>query len=979
MMRSRFSTRPLMTRADSKTNSTRAAIFCAQCGTRLPFAGPGRSCMSCLLLAGSREDEEDSAESERARGATVSAANGLAAIDAAETPRRCFGHYEIALNDDGDLWELGRGTMGVTFKALDTVLHYGVALKVINARAASHEDARARFLREARAAAQLHHPHVAGVFHFGETAEQCFYAMELVEGETLDARVRREGKLPLASALEVAIQVARALVAAEARGLIHRDLKPSNLMLVAGADALTVKVIDFGLAKAVAACAAHGDSDLTHGGFVGTPTFASPEQFAGRENGEPLDARSDIYSLGVTLWFLLTGKIPFPGRTLAEIYQRQVQQPLPVAQLQAAQVPEPLVGLLETMLATDPADRPQSAAALVAALRRCREQIDGVLERPGRRRRRALAVAGAIATIALAASAGYFVPRPPAVQAPAIPMKSIAVLPFASLSGDKENTYFADGIQDDILTNLARVPDLKVISRTSVGQYKTGTRNLREIGRALGVAHILEGSVRRTGNRVRVSAQLINAQTDAHLWGETFDREVTDLFALQSELSERIATALKGSLSPTEKARLQSRPTTDMAAYELYLRAKEAYCWQPQGNMRETWERGLRFGEEAVARDPYFAHAYCAIAMLHDDLYWFGYDRTPARLAQVKAALDKALTLRPDLPEAHVALAYYYYHGFRDYPRARAELAIAQRTIPNDADIWAATAYLDRRQDRWDDSVVNLQKACELDPRNFATLSNLIESYLYLGRYEDAAQAIERGLVFSPNSPLLALTKASLPLAARAELEPLRAFFRAHPPTAGEAPELTFKRIELHLLARDCDAAERALEASPPEIFENESKAFRRALFRGLIARGRGAREAAQAAFELARRDAEADLAKWPEDADAVGHLGVIEALLGRKAAAVRAGRRAVELLPIARDSWDGVSHLATLAMIYAQVGERDLAIEELKKLVSLPGRPTHGDLRLNSDWDPLRGDPRFEEIVAAPAKHPPRANAVPP
>ena len=332
------------------------------------------------------------------------------------------------------------------------------------------------------------------------------------------------------------------------------------------------------------------------------------------------------------------------------------------------------------------------------------------------------------------------------------PEKSIAVLPFENYSEDIQNAYFADGIQDDILSSLAKVADLKVTSRTSVRQFRAGTRNLHEIGEALGVAYILEGSVRRESNRVRINAQLIDARTDQHVWNDTYDREITDLFELQSELARRITFALRANLSPREKAGLQIHSTADMAAYELFLRARDLFRWSGSGDPRENGEEALRLLGEALERDPRFALAHCLVSRVHGEIYWFGYDRSRARLTQAKVAADHALRLQPDLGDARLALAYYYYYGYRDYELARTEIAIAQEATPNDAEVWDAAGAIDRRQGRWEQAVPNFEKARQLDPRNNSVVWNLAETYACLGRYTEAASMWADGAACCPDA-----------------------------------------------------------------------------------------------------------------------------------------------------------------------------------------------------------------------------------
>ncbi len=392
-----------------------------------------------------------------------------------------------------------------------------------------------------------------------------------------------------------------------------------------------------------------------------------------------------------------------------------------------------------------------------------------------------------------------------------IPEKSIAVLPFENLSDDQQNAFLADGIQDDILSSLSKVADLKVISRTSVRQFRGSDRNLREIGLTLGVAHILEGTVRRSGNRVRLSAQLINARTDAHVWADTFDRELTDLFELQSELAERIASALRVNLSPSEKASLQVHPTAHLDAYDLYLRARDLFRWSGAGDPRVNGEKAVELLDQALARDPEFALAHSLASRFHGELYWFGFDKCPERLAHSKAEAERALQLRPELGDAHLALAYYYYYGHREYELARHELAIAQRATPNDAEVWDGMGALDRRQGRWSEAVANFKRARQLDPRNVAVIWNLAETCLCLCRYDEAAEAFAVGLTINPRAGLFELARASIDLKERSDASALRSALEKIPPEFDPGGAVTTVALRLSLMERDYDAAARRL------------------------------------------------------------------------------------------------------------------------------------------------------------------------
>jgi TolB-like protein/lipopolysaccharide biosynthesis regulator YciM len=560
-------------------------------------------------------------------------------------------------------------------------------------------------------------------------------------------------------------------------------------------------------------------------------------------------------------------------------------------------------------------------------------------------------------------------------RAEPIPEKSIAVLPFENLSDDRQNTYFADGIQDDILSSLAKVADLKVISRTSVRQFRGTDRNLREIGRALGVAHILEGTVRRAGNRVRVNTQLINARTDAHVWSDTFDREMTDLFALQSELAEQIVAALRANISPQERASLQIHPTANLAAYDLYLRARDLFRWSGAGDPRESGEKALDLLDQAITRDPEFALAYSLASRFHSELYWFGYDKTRSRLAKGKAAVDRALQLRPELGDAHLALGYHYYYGYRDYERAKRELAIAARATPNDAEVWDGLAAVSRREGKWDDAVANFERARQLDPHNAAVIWNLGETYSSRGRFDDARRTFAEGLSIKPDAHLFALAQAAIELKQNGDPRALRAAVRKIPGEFDPGGAVTTIALRLSLIERDYDEAERVLRVSSRHEYNDQGiggtaacldgYGFPKSWYEGLIARGRGQADLAQQTFESARTATEACVWRSPEDAKAKVMLGLIDAMLGRKEEALREGRRAVELLPIAKDAYDGPIIATNLAVIYAEVGEPDLAIEQLAPLMEAPNGPTRALLRLEPEWDALRNDARFEKLVA--------------
>jgi TolB-like protein/Tfp pilus assembly protein PilF len=555
------------------------------------------------------------------------------------------------------------------------------------------------------------------------------------------------------------------------------------------------------------------------------------------------------------------------------------------------------------------------------------------------------------------------------VSTPAsIPEKSIAVLPFENLSDEKQNAYFADGVQDEILTDLAKVADLKVISRTSVMRYKSSTdRDLRQIAQQLGVAHVLEGSVQRSANRVRVSAQLIDARSDTHVWAEKYDRDLADVFAIQSEIAQKIADQLQAKLSPNEKSAISERPTSDLVAYDLYLRAK-GLIYEANGlsldRERENLFKAVDLLDEAVVRDPAFLVAYCQLAYAHDYLY-FRFDHTEKRQALAEASVRAAVHLQPDSGETHLAQAIHLYWGYRDYDGARKELAKAQSTLPNNARIFQFLGRMDRRQGRWDEAVRNLERAVDRDPRNTDTLSDLASIYVDLRRYGEGIAINNRALALQPRSPSLRAWLAWIGVESDANIAPLRATLNTieaeGPASAAEVADVSFQTA---LRERDAAAAARALANISSGGYTEDH--FPRAWCEGIVARLRQDAPAAHAAFAAARAETEKVVLAQPGNETPLTVLARIDADLGEKEKAIREGRKACDIVPVSKDAMDGVVFITYLAGVYALTGEKDLALEQLDIVSKLPAGPSYGQLRLDPKWDSLRGDPRFEKIVAS-------------
>jgi TolB-like protein/Tfp pilus assembly protein PilF len=550
-----------------------------------------------------------------------------------------------------------------------------------------------------------------------------------------------------------------------------------------------------------------------------------------------------------------------------------------------------------------------------------------------------------------------------------IPEKSIAVLPFENFSESKENEFFADGVQDDILTALARVADLKVISRISVMTYAAGAkRNLREIAQALGVSHVLEGSVRRANGKVRVTAQLIDARTDAHLWADTYDRDIADVFAIQSDIAKRIAEQLQARHSPSEKSAIEEPPTIDVAAHDFYVRAKLLNDSSSFSSRRmEKLVEAVSLLDQAVVRDPKFFLAYCLLSNTHGLIYFYGLDHTASRRALAEAAVNAATRLRPEAGETHLARADVLYRCYLDYDRARSELALAQRALPNNAQVLILMGYIDRRQGRWTESVQEMERALKLDPRNWFYLQQISLTYQFLRRFADMAAALDRVLPIIPDDDASTrVVRALVDLESRADPRPLRETIDAalqKDPTSATGFANIF--IYFALCERDLNAAERAIAAMPPQGVGVNAVSFPIPFWKGVVARIKGDASAAQKAFLAARDQVEGIANQQPDYGPAVCVLGLVDAALGRKEQAITESRKAVELLPPNKDAINGIHMKEYLAVTYAWTGEKDLAIEQLKTLAQSPGFISYGQLRLHPYWDSLRGDPRFEQIVA--------------
>jgi serine/threonine protein kinase/Flp pilus assembly protein TadD len=929
---------------------------CAICGR--PLTQDGR-CLRCLADLGFLTGSQEPGRS--------------------ETPRRLtpgplkYDHFEVEIGADGFPIELGAGAMAITYRARDAVLNSVVALKVIDRKVAKMPGVRSRFLREARAAAQIRHPNVARVTHYGEQDGECFYVMELVEGETLEAKVHREGPMPLALALEVIEQAARALAAAEKCGVVHRDIKPSNIMLESDpSGALIVKVIDYGIAKVVGAEADRG-AEKTQPGFIGTPAFASPEQFAPSEQMK-IDTRSDIYSLGVTFWYLLSGRVPFVGRTLEDIRVRQTE-PLPVEQLKGLHIPTRCLALLKSMLAPDPKDRPQSAREVLSAVHRCSTKFS--TEARSRRRRFTLAAASAVLVITAIASGTWLHQH---AQSSAEMERSIAVLPFENLSDDKENAYLAEGIQDEILTRLSKIGDLRAISRSSTQHYNSKPENLREIAKQLGVAHVLEGSVQKSAGTVRVNIHLTKAANNSPVWADTIDRPLTDILSLESEVAITVADQLRAKLTGEEAQAIAAKPTDNPEAYDAYLRGL-AYTLKSGGFEPANVVSAQQHLKEAVRIDPKFALGWSLLSSVDSAGYvTVTLPRTDALRDEARIAAETALRLQPNLGEAVSAKAFYHYVFLKDYDTALRYFEQAARLLPSDSRIPEALAFVERKRGQWEQSDAYFNRAEQLDPRNVRIIGQHAASYKALRRFPDALRKYEDLINITPDDPQPVVRQAAI--------------FQA----MGDLPRAAAVLAPLYSKPDD-DAAietqvyqailERRTAPIIPRLKEKVSKLDSasdddRAELRFWLAWAQdiaGDRAGAHESWTQTKNELESALKEQPESYLLIGQLGLTEAHLGENASALTLADRGLAVNPIEKDAAVGPWSLEVFARVTAATGDHDRSIAALKKLLSIPYEgplATHlpltpALLRLDPMFDPLRNDPRFKALTessAAPDSH---------
>ena len=930
--------------------TTNVSRVCRRCGSTLFAAAPQGVCSVCLLKT---------CLSVLTQPVVRQLPDDRGSMDPGEIPRE-FDDYEL-------LEEIGRGGQGIVYRARQKSLDRTVALKVIGLGPAYVGATKAqlkRFRFEAKAAASLNHPFIVPIHEIGERGGCCYFSMGLVEGGQLDEVIKRE-PMPVRRAAELIAKLARTVHYAHEHGILHRDIKPGNVLLDAkGEPHLT----DFGLARLT-----ETEGDLTRTTEVlGTPSYMAPEQARGNSTAAGLTSATDVYGIGAVLYHLLTAHPPFAGATTYETTRLLLETDPRKPRLWNPKVDRDLSTICLKCLEKDPQRRYSSALGLAEDLERwlkhepIKARRSGMLTRGQKWVRRKPAIAALIASlVALAAVVGWNIWKTKFVRP--LSTTGIAVLPFENLSNDREDASFADGLQDDLLTKLAKIADLKVISRSSVMQYR-GKRNMRQVADALRVSHVLEGSVRRSGGSVRVNAQLIDTRTDTHVWAEQYDRDLGDVFAIQSEIAQKVAAQLHAKISAAEKLAIKRAPTSDLTAFDFYTRSKNlllmtSFISTSRANLLQAAE----LLNQAVTHDPSFFQAYCQLAHTHDRLYFLGFDHTPARLALAEAAVQAAFRLRPDAGEAHLARAENLYRGYLDYDGALAELEVARQTLPNDPQVFELKGYIVRRQGKQEEALRSLERAADLDPRNVLTLQQIALSYELLRRYAKEKSVLDRVLAIEPNDVDTKVLRASVELDWKADTRPLHQLIdsiRATNPAAVQS--IANSWLISALAERDAAAARNALVALGETPLSDDAVRFNRPFVEGVIARMTKDDEKARSAFTVARAEQEKTVQAQPNYGLPLCVLGLIDAALGRKEEALREGRRAIKLLPVEKDALNGPLMIEYFAMIAAWVGEKDLACQQLAIATRPPSPVSYGQLKLLPFWDPLRGEPRFEKIVAS-------------
>ena len=868
---------------------------------------------------------------------------------------------------------IGAGGMGEVYKATDTRLNRTVAIKILPPQFADPEH-RARFEREARSIAGLSHPHICTLYDIGESPAAgpgqggLFLVMEHLAGDTLAERLRK-GPLPIDQALVIGAQIADALAVAHRSGIVHRDLKPANVILTKSG----VKLVDFGLARlrtpavtpALALTATQGDRLTGRGTVLGTLHYMAPEQIEGRD----VDARADIWALGLVLYEMSTGKHAFEGHSSASVIAAILErQPVSLGQLQPL-APVALERLVSRCLAKDPEQRWDSAHDVADALRWVAESTpdkSGAVQsaRPSRPvQRLAVKVAGIVVVASLAGATLWFaMSRRHTVSPTTTAIRSIAVLPLENLSRDETQEFFADGLTDALITELAHVRSLRVISRTSVMRYKKTRKPIAEIAHELSdVGAVLEGTVMRVGDRVAITVQLIDASRDQHLWSQTYERDVSDILSLRRDIAQTVAREIR---TATEGDANATRPTPKVnpAAFDQYLRSITA---ENAGDSRETGQAALAAAQAAVRLDPGFAAGYAALSEANAKVWWYYWDHSPIRVAEARAAADKAVALDPQLGEAHRAKGYVYYWIDLDYAAALGEFTKALDLNPSDSRSLMGVASVYRRQGRTQDAARSLETAIALNPQDATLYFNLGETYTLLRRPEDADKSLDHSLAVAPYGRPFAY-KMRWRLRLRPNFTQAQEIEkRADAAGFGADPIVLYHRVLLHTYSGDPTGSLQLLASMQQDAFDEQFWFVPRNLLAGQAYEALGDKPHSRVNYDRARQMLETKLKLSPGDSRLLSALGITLASIGEADAGILQGKAAVQAMPVAREAYRGAYRLEDLARIYALAGRRDDAVEILRQVLAMADDLSAAGVLVDPTFRTLHGHAGFDALMA--------------
>jgi eukaryotic-like serine/threonine-protein kinase len=870
--------------------------------------------------------------------------------------------------------ELGRGGMAVVYLAEDVRHQRQVAIKLFDpevAGAVGHE----RFLREIAVAAHLTHPHILPLYDSGEADGLLYYVMPFIQGETLRERLRRAGQLSLAEAVRIAGEVADALGYAHGQGLVHRDIKPENVMLTSG----HALVMDFGICRAVGE--ASEATGLTRAGLtLGTPAYMSPEQWTAPER---VSGRSDVYSLGCVLYEMLVGEPPFSGSTTSVLLARHTQQEVPSVRLVRPDLPESVEQVVRYAMAKVPEERFSTAHDFDEALQELitnpgftipgatRPTLSGQYQtgaqqlpppKPKRLRRVLMAV---IPLVVLALGYAAYVGLSQGIGAAEDNRIRLIVLPFESRNGP-EREYFADGVTEEITSRLASLNGLAVIARTTTMQYKGTTKDIKQIGQEVNVSYVVEGSVLcrckpgvqpSDDDSLLVRASLINVADGVQVFTHDYPMRLAELFSVQSTIAQKIAETLQLALLEPDKRRLQAKPTDNLAAYDVYLRGNSSYyrSWE-----RKDVEGALALYEQAAQMDPNFAAAYARIAQMHAWMHRLHYDPTESRLTSAKQAVDRALALNPDLPEAHISAALYWYWGRWDYNKAMDEFLMARRLRPNDEEVTRLIGHIRRRQGKWPEAIAAYKDAAELDPRSHLAWFNLGDAYVFTRDYATATRELEKASLMAPDFFDAYLQQAHVAIKSSGNVAEARRILDETAQRIAPAKWRPLYGFWLFGMGRMVfDTPERIAQLAPGK-YGMDTATYHIAL--ADISDHGGNQAGARAQWDSARvyleRVRMRDTTEVP-----TGELALAYAALGRSQEAVTLGRQAAQAF--ARDAYDGVDWVVNLARVYMMVGDRASALNQLELAMRNPSRISAEWLRKDPVWRPLWNEPGFKKLIS--------------